>query len=58
MTLGVLSLDEGDAPELDYTDPTTTPKGIFYNQAKAYVSMTLDARVLTRLPWIWTSGEE
>lgn len=58
MTLGVLSLDEGDAPERNDADPTTTPKGIFYNQAKAYVSMTLDARVLTRLPWIWTSDED
>lgn len=57
MTIGVLSLDEGDAPIPNTFDPTASPPGVFYNQAKAYVSMTLDARVLTRLPWIWTSDE-
>ncbi len=62
MTVGVLSLDEGEAPEPlapgEAYDPTRTRQGIFYNQAKAYVSMTLDARVLGRLPWIWKGDEE
>lgn len=54
---GVLSLDEGEAEEPDLSDPTRTRAGIFYNQAKGFVSLTLDARVLGRLPWIWTSDE-
>ena len=58
MSLGVLSLDEGDAPEPNPADPTAWGPGIFYNQAKAYVSMTLDARVFKRLPWIWKSDED
>jgi hypothetical protein len=62
MAVGVLSVDEGEAPEPlgpgEAYDPTRTRQGIFYNQAKPYVSITLDARVLGRLPWIWTSDEE
>jgi hypothetical protein len=59
LTLGVLSLDEGGALEPgDPLDPTRTPQGIFYNQTKVFVSMTLDFRVFGFLPWIWTGDEE
>lgn len=64
LTVGVLSADEGDAPVPQLPgdplpfDPTRTRQGFFYNQAKAFASVTIDARVLTRLPWIWTRGED
>ncbi len=61
LTVGVLSVDEGGAAEAQLagdSDPTQTRQGVFYNQAKAFASVTIDARVLPRLPWFWTSGEE
>ncbi len=62
LTLGVLSVDEGGALEPlqpgEEFDPTRTPAGIIYNQAKPFVSMTLDFRVLGKLPWIWTKEKE
>ena len=62
LTFGILSIDEGDAPDPllpgETFDPTRTEAGVFYNQAKWYASLTLDARVLGKLPWIWTGDEE
>ena len=61
LTVGILSIDEGSAPEPllpgEPFDPTRTEAGVFYNQAKWYASMTLDARVLGKLPWIWQKEE-
>jgi hypothetical protein len=60
LTLGVLSLDEGGALEPDplNLDLTRTPQGIFYNQTKVFVSLTLDFRVFGSLPWIWGGDED
>ncbi len=64
LTVGVLSADEGDAPVPQLPgdplpfDPTRTRQGVFYNQAKAFASVTVDARALLKLPWIWTRGED
>jgi hypothetical protein len=59
---GVLSVDEGGAedplPPGAPADPTRTPQGLFYNQAKPYFSVTLDFRALERLPWVWKSQEK
>lgn len=60
LTLGILSVDEGEAltpPEIDPADPTRSGRGVFYNQAKGFVSISMDARVLGVLPWIWTTEE-
>ncbi len=56
---GVLSVDEGKAERPAPGDPTRTPQGLFYNQAKPYFSVTVDARALEHLPWVWRGkGEE
>jgi hypothetical protein len=61
-TVGVLSIDEGEALEPlqpgEAFDATRTPQGIFYNQTKVFISMTVDFRVFGSLPWIWTSDKE
>lgn len=62
VTIGVLALEEGGVeepllPGEDF-DPRRTPRGLFYNQAKFFVSGTIDFGVLGRLPWVWTKDEE
>lgn len=62
LTLGVLSVDEGDRPELTDNqiaqDPVAADLLTFYNQAKPFASIALDVRALGKFPWIWTSDEE
>lgn len=52
--VGVLSADEGDRPDFVATDPTASGPGMLYNQSKFYASISMDARVIPRLPWIFT----
>lgn len=63
LTIGVLSLDEGDAPvltpaQLATLDPVQADLISFYNQAKPFATIALDIRGLTDFPWIWTGDEK
>jgi hypothetical protein len=64
VTVGIVGLEEGAAldPWLPGDplpkDPARSWPGHFYNQRKAFASVTIDFRALGVIPWVWTTEEE
>jgi len=61
VTAGIVGIDESDPPDPllpgQYDLPIEQNGWLFYNQAKLYISITLEGRALAHLPWTWRGGE-
>jgi len=67
VTLGIVGIDETDPPEEPPPGPTPSNPSLelnrrhawyFYNQAKLFFTVALEARALAHLPFIWHTEEE
>ncbi len=62
VSVGVLAINAGDAPPPlapgAAADPLRQGVGVFYNQAKPFLSIAADIRALGAWPWIWGSDEK